>query len=1717
MAKNDIKESIDLVAQLTEKLRGIIPASEQGERGLAKMVEKAEVMAQAGGGGIEQMINSLELLGMAAKDVTETLSIMNKIHQEFSSNSKIITSIGEEKTALQSLIDKQAKLVELTSDANEKRQNQKTGSNLVGELEAQVSWEKKYQETVTATETKLKSKTDAAIETKLKSKTDAAIAWEKKYQETVAETTRLLKERASQDIKPSVIDKLSDDGVLNEIPKPDKKIEQSKTDAEKIRKNYTSAYEKINVATSTIDDKLSAMKISGSLLRDIGEMGLGLKEIVDVTNEEEGALRRLELVKTDISDGITGKRTGSVGGYFDKSGTKVRNLDNSLTMGGFKKDVESQLSDVFSGKSLDNALASLNSAITDGMRLPAEAITQVSKPVVSLEGEMVKLSSTFETANGMSERMSISLNKMGKSAKSAMIEEAELADVNKKLFQSAESQGFSKGDLTDFRQVGESGVRRAKFKRESRIDDNGILQEAGTLELFIDKNGNKIPNVTRQFQTFTSGIMRNTRELLKWTLAMGLIYGPLSKAQELISDMIANEAALAKATRAMSGENTTSAQVFDDVYKSAKLAGESLTGTLDAFTQAYRAKGNITDQNKRYTESIKLLNESMTLSKLSTLSESEAIDTYSAALLQSDEVLREGVSLLDVWVNVANNANTDVSTLATGFAMMASTAENAGMGVSELSGALAAISSTSGVMDASGAGNVLKSMLGNYTSDASQQIFTQLGISVRDSNGELKDFLDISNEVHNLWAAGVINNESLGALSKAVGGMGVRRKKDAEVWFTSGIDVATKSAAVAGMTEGGEAADALGKQLETVETATTRLNNSFQQIAQTLGTDGGMLSIMSSTVDITTKVVEGINFITKAAGKASPAIYSLGLAMAMYRGKSGGVSNFLFGGFSGSPVGAGIGAIGGAAGSMLSQFGIKDKVSSLSNRLLFEQQQQTQYDQQLQQWVPTNGPKELNGFAKGASSAVIGGAGAVIGNVMEGDAAGAWGAAIGAAFGALLTETPMGAAVGASIGDGFVSFLKGGGLDKIDWEAVRNPDKSGGNAGSKGTAEENKDWQDRIDSAVYARFISERQLGTFDEWSSRKPNAGKTEDDYEAEIEKLMGDYGSATRVMVKASGVLEAKMEKGKNEKDSEYALSHLSDAGYEYVSGVKRQAYAATQNREFVEDLAAPLPTGAEIELKNTGDIGQGVLDKYIEELRSQESSGEITEKQLGDSLQAVSGGVGTAAAYKSEFGSSIIDSNEYVNNTSDVYDFLYRVMTESSTDEGSKLTQILNDTSTVQSEYDKYLAGEQEDDFKLHYRGQAYEPTQENVDIIKSQGQQDFTSFSGDIYGRNILSTANETPVANIGDPLASNDMFNQIYQRSLELAQQGSDLNPQQWEEKVKAQEAARFEIGDENGIGFQTAESYFPDYWKQASEQIISENPDMAENSDNLRIISLDIAKSQEGALMAEYERITKDVDPRFIDEEALGVIFNDNGTDVLHADNTWLLRAMERLVDINQDQLDGMYNIPDGATFWVPLTAAYYGKGGDGDTGEFDNYDGGNTVAIENDNSIPADDGMLGWINRQDRINKEMLDSWNETNINKTTEDQYIAENKPTDSYLSREYLDKPADGSLSKETSSDTGVFDGISALFKSLLGFGATGGGIGLTAGGLMKQPVKEPVKGSVDTKPATKLDLNISSNMNVMIDGRVVASIVKQYLASDLLKASNSMGGITKNVVI
>jgi TP901 family phage tail tape measure protein len=426
--------------------------------------------------------------------------------------------------------------------------------------------------------------------------------------------------------------------------------------------------------------------------------------------------------------------------------------------------------------------------------------------------------------------------------------------------------GLSIQNLQKISQGGTAGIEELTFA----MSKNGEVTQR--LTAYVDKLGNTTVKTGSGFRTFGQSLARNIESFAMWSIALAVVYAPLQKLNEALDSMIKTQTQLANVTIALGGVQKDVNDIFREASGIANSLGVSVSEIVDVYANAYRATASIADVNARTIVTNRLLSDSMLLAKLSGRSQAESLDDLVAAIEQTGVGLGNGQVLLDKWIRTTQLANVDLDTLVTSFGIVASAADNAGITIDELNGLIGATAQITN-FSAKESGNFARALISGLQQEGVSDILKRIGIDLQDFTDSYQVFLEISERKK----AGAIGTEDWKALTKALGG-GTRRQAPTAA-ILENMDIAQSIAAESAKAHG-QAESALEKQLGTVQTALTRLDNAFKSLAATMGMEGGMLDTIKVFADVLTTIINGLNGVIEATGTLIPQMAALGIAFA---------------------------------------------------------------------------------------------------------------------------------------------------------------------------------------------------------------------------------------------------------------------------------------------------------------------------------------------------------------------------------------------------------------------------------------------------------------------------------------------------------------------------------------------------------------------------------------------------------------------------------------------------------------------------------------------------------------------------------------------------------------------------------------------------------------------------------------------------------------------
>jgi hypothetical protein len=262
-------------------------------------------------------------------------------------------------------------------------------------------------------------------------------------------------------------------------------------------------------------------------------------------------------------------------------------------------------------------------------------------------------------------------------------------------------------------------------------------------------------------------------------------------------------------------------------------------------------------------------------------------------------------------------------------------------------------------------------------------------------------------------------------------------------------------------------------------------------------------------------------------------------------------------------------------------------------------------------------------------------------------------------------------------------------------------------------------------------------------------------------------------------------------------------------------------------------------------------------------------------------------------------------------------------------------------------------------------------------------------------------------------------------------------------------------------------------------------------------------------------------------------VFTD-GVKPINMDLKIVQYLLSQIQDNTKKQLDGMYNFPSGASFWIPLQAAKMypqGSGAGLNQGQTTQAvrDGIDQSIIKNmvpsGTSVEANSKVVAA--ERDKLTEKIYaktpasaTSWGggeNTAVQNAVKSAITS--TPVTSWGSGEPktpdLYQPKETTPAPETPSWTSQIPGILKSFLNVFGFGNNNIGLGTGFGiGGQSSEVPKSTTG-IEKLNAINFKLDINSTTTLMVDGRTLATIVEQYLRDDLLRAESGNISVTATI--
>lgn len=1226
-----------------------------------------------------------------------------------------------------------------------------------------------------------------------------------------------------------------------------------------------------------------------------------------------------------------------------------------------------------------------------------------------------------------------------------------------KVMEAVKKYGMSVDNLKKVHNEAATQIKTFTFAQQGA---NGVMN---TATVTTDRWGNVLKDTQKRFRGFFSTIGRNIQEAIKWSIAIQLVWGPLKKVGELVEIAIQNEAKLADITISLGEAQSEVNEIFKTAADVAEETGESVHGVLQGYELAIRATGGIKNENERLATSQILLRDSMVLSKLSSLEQAQALDTLVGATRQLSLDLDEGIQLIDSWIAVGKRANVSVETLAESFAITAASASNARLSLHELNGIITVVAENT-TLSATEAGNAVRAFISGFQTDKAQKELAQFGVAVKTTSGDALGFYDVMQQISDLYQTGIITDAQLNKIGEAIGG-GARR--GAQVVATIKDLARVQEVAEVSAKAHGDAEEALGIKLDTVQTKLTEVANAFQKLAQSLGEDGGILDILKVLLDTGEGLIDTFTALSKLLGSALPVIVATSIALARV-GKTGGFAS-LTGGMATTAAGLGGGAgltrgalRGGAALTRTTGFGVPAIAA-------------------------TAGINLLQGENEQAIGSAIGGA---------------FGLAAGAAFGP--QAATIGALVGASIGESFVSNVLEYEYEFENLFANVFPTEEGG-AIEKG-------------AETFGEALKREQQDLFDDLLSQAGGGNEALGRFKsAVIQSISSAYAALPwteqeQGLTREQATLVAARGLG-----GRFGESDISN----YLSRTRQLQQLGETDVSDVEALSTDQSRLADDYASTIEDITSNLRD----EVREQRTLNQITNKQYNDSKNAIEGLKANLTGLYTLIGDLNAAPSEIAASFRDMADTLIYASEEERT--------AINELSGDITQWMNLLEQAEEAGGEIDFGGVLYTTSEirENIEIAT-----EILRNYIDLIGRSTAISRVSIPSVSEQEGITPRQLDNIIQQAKAKFSREFAAGTREGLYEGVEESDlSSQFEsffvdLGPKFGLVLVNGVRQ-SDLDKVIAEQI--EAGTLA-GMDNIGLRDFtDFTKSQVLSTVAQANQIQQAIEGEFgidLDEQTFIAWTSNAITGPITANQFIMQMLMKDLIDVNEKQLEGVYNLPTDASFYVPFTGYALGQGGAGgglNVEQLINALDNLTNAVNEETTSRGSYGRVARGEVSERIARaesKSADIPALTEIAKSVEEQreaamelyrYSSLLSKDEEKTTRETINEGIIEAMERNSEVNFEILNLLRNPIEFFKGLFFGGEDVQDQSGDF--KSLDKAIDALNKSRSETSLKLDINSSTVLQLDGQVVAEVVKNYLYEDLIKQEDTSTSVSRSVVI
>ncbi|EKI4463979.1 phage tail tape measure protein [Staphylococcus pseudintermedius] len=435
-------------------------------------------------------------------------------------------------------------------------------------------------------------------------------------------------------------------------------------------------------------------------------------------------------------------------------------------------------------------------------------------------------------------------------------------------------------------------IDRAERRLASTIDKRATSQLKGQLQN-LNSNGSsafgkeaayQMSQIQGQVRTITAEAERATRSqlgfvesfrqaMIKFPVWMGattLFFGAIRSGQNFLSIISDIDSKMVTLSKVMN-DNADLESVFLRANDAALQYGQTISNVLDVYAEFAR-------QGYDEADTTVFGNAALIASNVGEIDAKQASEYLTSMSAQWETSATDAMRQVDSLNQISNEYATTVEKLAQGQAKAGSTAKSMGLTFDETNaivGALTAKTKQSG----DEIGNFLKAVLPKLYVGTGKNTITDLGINMKDSNGQLKSAITLLEEVSEKIKN--VDKDQQAAVIRGLGGTYHYQRMQVLLDDLSKADSLYKQIKNTSENSAGSAIAENQKYLESVEAKVNRAKVSIEQFAVAIG-DAFVKSGMLDGLRLFTNLMTGLTRHVQELGSTSVLIGTLAGTMSLF-------------------------------------------------------------------------------------------------------------------------------------------------------------------------------------------------------------------------------------------------------------------------------------------------------------------------------------------------------------------------------------------------------------------------------------------------------------------------------------------------------------------------------------------------------------------------------------------------------------------------------------------------------------------------------------------------------------------------------------------------------------------------------------------------------------------------------------------------------------------